>query len=807
VVPELALTDRPVFHDVQQTDDDFWSGELLCTLTVLTPLVVGNYQFDYQALSENLKATYRKLLVGRGLSQGERPAEDKKVIEPLCLPSGDGPLPGRVLISGESLKGMVRQSLQALLSAPIERVQERILSFRPNIQMVTASRNVEVLPALVVEGGGWSQNEPRRPNSVKLLVLEGLQDIHYVHPDAEDALPKPVRDLLGKPAETRSAHYADPGKRKSLCLEDTEAKEAAKRVHLTPGKILKPGRGRTPPNLAGLLPVVNLNGIDLEARLNELFHERHEGPANELRTRSPHGYRFLLLRLPQKGTPVQLDAPALKAFYDSLEQLADDTAGHLRDHPLLKPKDKEEVANRIRAFRRRGLLPGDVVFIERRLSSGSISSLGHHFYFRKRYRDSIHRTDEESYRSRHQKNPVQDLRDILCPRPLEQQTTQEGGPEQLSGARLLFGFVGTSQGKYSPSEPLAFGIGWSQEAQRRGRSDFAQLAGRVSFNMAVEQGDLRRTGRFLHQKDFACLVPLRPLGSPKPSAVEVYLTQNRLSERRDLGTLCTYGDTADDRSAGNLRGRKFYLHQPDAAKDPKCYELIDPSQPDWKSGQTVHLLGNQAAIARFVSPPGTEFRFTLRFRDLRSWELGALLFTLTADQDLIERLVQGLGLSKPPERLANWLQRIRQWPVSGKCPLLALKLGHGRPLGLGSVAIRVDQVRRLRFDEPEWTPKLETCDVEEVRQETVDKLSAKLKAFCGAASQRWVIQVLLPWLQIHRYAGRTRFDYPRDNNDGTIFSFHSEERKKHAKGRKLSKGPGVASPGPRGLKSLDDLDR
>jgi len=51
---------------------------------------------------------------------------------------------------------------------------------------------------------------------------------------------------------------------------------------------------------------------------------------------------------------------------------------------------------------------------------------------------------------------------------------------------------------------------------------------------------------------------------------------------------------------------------------------------------------------------------------------------------------------------------------------------------------------------------------------------------------QWVKRVLVPWLEVHRYAGRTSYDYPRAG-DGTIFGYHSDLRGKHAEGRKKTK--------------------
>ena len=175
-------------------------------------------------------------------------------------------------------------------------------------------------------------------------------------------------------------------------------------------------------------------------------------------------------------------------------------------------------------------------------------------------------------------------------------------------------------------------------------TDFSQLAGRLTFNTAIEFVPTGKTDeeRFLNS-DHNFLVPLRPLGSPKPSAVERYLIQDphRLALREDAGIFNTYGDTLDDPSAGEPAGRKFYLHQPDAAGfgGEHCFKLCrldpDPSfwstqrplqartrQSDWRMAEDKEMFfSNQAAIGRFVSRPTTEFRTTLRFSNLDWWEL------------------------------------------------------------------------------------------------------------------------------------------------------------------------------------------
>ncbi|MFV2066388.1 MAG: hypothetical protein ACC645_05370 [Pirellulales bacterium] len=454
---------------------------------------------------------------------------------------------------------------------------------------------------------------------------------------------------------------------------------------------------------------------------------------------------------------------------------------------------------------------GDLLFVE--VVGGQIVGIGHHFRHRRLYRDSIHLKGDPDLEAKDR------LRVILCPPALERKTEPDGpyagAPQKLTAARGLFGYVAQEYDAENPNEPLTFGIGATD-------SDFKQLAGRISINWAVEQP--RSSGsRFLHEKSGECLAPLRPLGEPKPSAVETYLTQEqkRLDKRSDLGTLCTYGDTTGDESAGELNGRKFYLHQPNAANSVEQHFELHPNNPDWShvdshGHTTYHIAEDQAILARFVSTPRSQFKFTLRFRDLRSWELGALFIVLGADRKLIDHLLDMLDLKEnPPERLRRWLARVPNWEERAPgTPLLAMKLGHGRPLGMGSVRICIDSIRRLRFDD-EMIPSPEDhvgkAAVRKIQEETVGEFAAKLQndESTGKKLASWIEDVFLPWLQVHRYAGRTSYDYPRGKDGkakrGLIYEYHSNQRQKHAWGRKLPKPPQPLTPG--GLMSLDDLDK
>jgi hypothetical protein len=242
------------------------------------------------------------------------------------------------------------------------------------------------------------------------------------------------------------------------------------------------------------------------------------------------------------------------------------------------------------------------------------------------------------------------------------------------------------------------------------------------------------------------------------------------------------------------------LHQPEAATKEKLYRLSRDVIAHWKSGNTYMLTSEQAAIGRFVSKPGRKFGFAVRFVNLRKHELGALLFALGPTFDDVQIIHDAL-----PEfhltPLVAWLNKVttKHWNV-GPAPLLAHKLGHGRPLGLGSVEIKVDMARTVieHNGMPNLVPR---NDLPTLRTNAIQALVDHLVTHSTDIA-RWVESVLIPWLQVHRYAGRRSFDYPRTRNL-PIFEYHTGLRGDHAKGRKLRPD---ATRHRVGLEDLDQLD-
>lgn len=119
-LPGTLTTAPPVWHDGANSEGRL-AGEIRFELETLTPLLVGwergqagDFEGDWP-LPANLAD------VGQLASK-------KSVLCPLRAPWGKRP----VVIPGDSLKGLLRHELGALLGAPMERVAERSYSYRPN---------------------------------------------------------------------------------------------------------------------------------------------------------------------------------------------------------------------------------------------------------------------------------------------------------------------------------------------------------------------------------------------------------------------------------------------------------------------------------------------------------------------------------------------------------------------------------------------------------------------------------------------------------------------------------------------------
>ena len=750
VRPEAAVTGTPRYHDglAREPDTGRLSGELHCTLEALTPLFVGNEQVEYGKLPGDLRRAF-----DRHWPTGGAVDPEKKFLFPLQV--GGGAEDARpVLISGSGLKGAMRGSLGALLSAPLERVGQRTFSYRATAQLPDSRGGpVRVLAARVVGVGVELQLE-----AFPLDRLIWVKD----DPAVNQAVKRAFLDR-----KTRI---------EGVTLKGGRAQE------------LIPARGRSFNYGAAQLDIQRVaKGLDGKGTFGRPSAEDRERPFKE---RPKPGREWVLAPLRGPFEHLTVSAEVVAQLKATLQHVADRDHGHLAGHPK-KDLNVERAARNTLELLGSFLVAGDdVVFVE--VVDQRVISIGLHFRYRWGFRNSVHfalppGTPSSSRAAEH-------LRPELRPLDCEQSLSGDGRPEALSAARLLFGYVSPERERYDPSRPddlLTHGIG---------AEDHRHLAGRVAINFAVEhlEGRTRGAERFL-RPDRGGFVPLAPLSSPKPSAYEFYLESSavELGKRSDGGLLGTWGDTVDDPSAGSLRGRKLYLHQPPAASDPRCYGLEGTaSGPELDAA----LQSQQSAVCHRVSTPGTTFRFKVRFRDLAEWELGALVLSMAADATLVRHLVESLGEAGGPAQAE--LSRI---PESAAGPAFALKLGHGRPLGLGSVQIRVDALRRLeeRSAAPHLEPPAAGADLEALRLAWVEALASRLREL--GDPEPWARDVLVPWLAIHRFAGRTAYSYPRlpSKEGDTIYAYHMAVHREHGLGRKRS-SPDQALKGQLGLKPVKD---
>jgi len=131
-LPSQLKTAAPVWHD-GTTGEGRLSGEVRFEIEALTPLLVG---WERGLLNDDEHGDWPIESRPEGQDQSmnfdgrwSRPvAANKAVLCPLRAPWGARP----VVIPGDSLKGLLRHELGALLGAPMERVAERSYSYRPN---------------------------------------------------------------------------------------------------------------------------------------------------------------------------------------------------------------------------------------------------------------------------------------------------------------------------------------------------------------------------------------------------------------------------------------------------------------------------------------------------------------------------------------------------------------------------------------------------------------------------------------------------------------------------------------------------
>jgi CRISPR-associated protein (TIGR03986 family) len=179
--------------------------------------------------------------------------------------------------------------------------------------------------------------------------------------------------------------------------------------------------------------------------------------------------------------------------------------------------------------------------------------------------------------------------------------------------------------------------GWVSED----KSSRGTRRGRISVGSAKATTDVQH---WFVESGRSALIP-RILAEPKPACVQHYLTQPEGGGSQ----LRHYGHT--DRTF--IRGAKRYWPaRPEDVNEPrKVAQPADQIQAPFS--QLTHVR---------PAPPGTAFSWTIRFSNLRDWELGALLWALQP------RRHDQTGVIDPGYKSVH-------------------QIGMGKPLGLGSVTV------------------------------------------------------------------------------------------------------------------------
>lgn len=375
---------------------------------------------------------------------------------------------------------------------------------------------------------------------------------------------------------------------------------------------------------------------------------------------------------------IAIDPKVYQHYLDTQHHLADEKVGHISNrHPLVDNANAGRIGHAIKEAT--DLEPNQLIYVEYDTVNKKVVSFGHHFHYRWRFADTV--------------------------------TTQLINGENILRPEL-------TPVKNGLSAPLAM-FGYTQDKDA--------LAGRISINFATEvisEAEKNNTDRFIDTgRSFA----LKPLGQPRPSAVEFYLKQQPNATK-----LITYGDVLPPNLAGKsdggvLAGRKFYPHQ----TNTNAQHYKEQGTPETHNPRV-----------RYVLPKDRKFRFTIRYKDLTDWEVCTLLLA-------IQPHLAKDG-TKPEE--------------------YGLKLGYARPLGFGSVCI--DAKQHQQFDAKDFSP----IPVDN------DKF---IKAIKGKVSNldAWLTSAKLDE-RLRHYPTKNVLNRETQQEEPSIYAWHGDIRRKHARQRR-----------------------
>jgi len=330
----------------------------------------------------------------------------KSVLCPLRAPWGKRP----VVIPGDSLKGLLRHELGALLGAPMERVAERSYSYRPNAKFPYDQRDQRYRE-------GTARLEPRlarvRTSTTINIgrkqwpILETLDVLSMATRDQQTYFPR--REGRGRDAIT-----------------------------ITPTPEAEPYRGGLGAGEA--LPDTVLS----QETRQKLIHTHIEVP-----------------QLRVEHASVRPSSSVLEQYAVTLAHLLDTNDGHFSSrHPYIGTNQQKQRQGReaIESGAARAFQPGDLVWVEWDTEKKCIVSLGWHYYYRWAYTDTVRQDADATKLERHGLFPLNAERQL--------DGTDEDKhrpPPELSLVRRLFGYA------FDKENPGSAGIGKVDHTQLVGR--------------------------------------------------------------------------------------------------------------------------------------------------------------------------------------------------------------------------------------------------------------------------------------------------------------------------------------------------
>jgi CRISPR-associated protein (TIGR03986 family) len=325
-LPKGLTTSTPIWHDGTSSAGRL-SGEIRFELETLTPLLVGWERGQVGDNESDWPVPVNLPNVGQ--------LKDKKsVLCPLRAPWGKRP----VVIPGDSLKGLLRHELGAFLGAPMERVDERSYSYRPNALYPVKSENRFLVPRLAWVPRDGVNEQPLDPNNSdgpKIRV-----------PIRLELLPGSLR--YDKDKRTQNDTY---------CFD--------------------------PPNNQGDP------------------YRGGQGAGERLNSKRPLHSRMGVIKS-EDNELVDVPEVVQAGYVNTVRHVIDEGSGHFSErHPDAKEHGANARTRILTAAKNEVFQPGDLVWVEWDTEKKCIVSVGWHYYYRWAYTDTVRRDADAPRLERH----------------------------------------------------------------------------------------------------------------------------------------------------------------------------------------------------------------------------------------------------------------------------------------------------------------------------------------------------------------------------------------------------------------------